>query len=210
MRQRSDRQEAAKIMDTALNRRTFIALTALTAVSALGLPASAAALHYALDAARSNVRFETNFGADKITGDMPVSAADLTLDFANVANCRVSVRLDVSSASASFPFAAQALKGPKVLDAGSHPEITFQSTSVKRNGDGAEIAGNITIRGVTRPIVLDATIYRQKGTAAGNLSHLTIRLVGRVNRSDFGATGWADMVSDEVRLDILARIDQAA
>jgi polyisoprenoid-binding protein YceI len=187
-----------------------LALSLAAATGALVGPAGAAAVHYALDAARSNVRFETDFGADKITGDMPVSAADLTLDFANVANSKVAVQLDVSNASASFPFAAQALKGPKVLDAGSHPQITFQSTSVKRSGDGAKVTGNITIRGVTRPMVLDATIYRQKGTDAGDLSHLTIRLVGSVRRSDFGATGWADMVSDEVRLDILARVDQGA
>jgi polyisoprenoid-binding protein YceI len=188
----------------------FLALSLATATGALVGPAGAAAVHYTLDAARSNVRFETDFGADRITGDMPVSAADLTLDFANVANSKVAVRLDVSNASASFPFAAQALKGPKVLDAGSHPQITFQSTSVKRSGDGAKVTGNITIRGVTRPMVLDATIYRQKGTDAGDLSHLTIRLVGSVRRSDFGATGWADMVSDEVRLDILARVDRGA
>jgi polyisoprenoid-binding protein YceI len=187
-----------------------LALSLAAATGALVGPAGAAAVHYALDAARSNVRFETDFGADKITGDMPVSAADLTLDFANVANSKVAVQLDVSNASASFPFAAQALKGPKVLDAGSHPQITFQSTSVKRSGDGAKVTGNITIRGVTRPMVLDATIYRQKGTDAGDLSHLTIRLVGSVRRSDFGATGWADMVSDEVRLDILARVDRGA
>ncbi len=200
-------------------RRSFIALSALVAGARIldmtaGLsavaPARAAAVHYTLDAARSNVRFETDFGQDKISGDMPVSAADLSLDFANIANCRVSIRLDVSNAQASFPFAAQALKGPKVLDSGKFPDIDFVSTSVNGNGDGARVAGQITIRGVTRPTTLDATIYRQKGTAAGDLSHLTIRLTGRVNRSDFGATGWSDMVSDEVRLDILARIDRGA
>lgn len=200
------------------DRRHLLALAALSAATAvldraaeIGFvtPARAAALHYTLDAARSTVRFETDFGPDRITGNMPVSAADLILDFANVANCRVAVRLDVAAASASFPFAAQALKGPKVLDAASHPEIIFQSTAVTRNGDGARVAGDITIRGVTRPMVLDAAIYRQSGTLAGDLSHLSIRLTGRVRRSDFGATGWADMVDDEVRLDILARVDQA-
>jgi polyisoprenoid-binding protein YceI len=96
------------------------------------------------------------------------------------------------------------------LDAARPPEIVFQSTAVTRNGDGARIAGNITIRGVTRPITLDATIYRQAGTAAGDLSHLSVHLTGRVMRSAFGATGWADMVADEVRLDILARVDRGS
>lgn len=206
-------------MPGTFGRRSFLTLTALAAAArildrsvgvAFAPAAHAAAIHYVLDAARSSVRFETDFGKDRISGDMPVSAADLTLDFADVTNCRVAVRLDVARAGASFPFAAQALKGPKVLDAQSYPEISFVSTAVRRNGDGARVAGDITIRGVTRPVTLDAAIYRQKGTAEGDLSHLTIRLTGRVNRSAFGASGWSDMVSDEVRIDILARIDRAA
>lgn len=205
-------------MNRTLSRRIFLSVAALATGARLlgGMPglALAGAAHatparYTLDAARSLVRFETFFGRDLITGDMPVSAADLTLDFANVANCKVAVRLDVAHASASFPFAAQAMKGPKVLDSASYPEILFQSTSVRRNGDGARVSGDITIRGVTRPVTLDAAFYRQKGTEAGDLSHLTIRLTGLVHRSEFGARGWSDMVADEVRLDILARIDRA-
>lgn len=186
-------------------RRPFLAC-ALAAT--LPLPAMAAARRYTLDAARSNVRFEADFGQDRIDGDIPVSAADLTLDFGNVANSRVDVRLNAAGATASFPFAAQALKGPKVLDVASYPEIAFRSTSVRKNGKGALVSGDITIRGVTRPITFDAAIWRQQGSAEGDLSHLTIRLVGSVKRSAFGAGGWSDMVSDEVRLDILARIDQ--
>ena len=84
--------------------------------------------------------------------------------------------------------------------------ISFKSTSVKADGDGAAVQGNITIRGVTRPAALHAVIFRQQGSADGDLSHLTIHLTGAVARSDFGATGWADMVGDQVRLDIIARI----
>lgn len=169
-------------------------------------PALAAPARYALDEQASTVGFETDFGPDRITGRMPVTRADLTLDFDSVANSRVDVTLDVSRAEASFPFAAQAMKGPKVLDARSFPEITFASTSVRARGDGAEVQGNVTIRGVTRPMTLAAVIWRKQGAAEGDLSHLTIRLTGTVNRSDFGATGWSDLVSDQVRLDILARV----
>ena len=204
-------------MNRTLSRRIFLSFAALGAGArladlaagyAFAGPAHAAPARYALDAARSQVRFETSFGADLITGDMPVKAADLTLDFANVANCRVLVRLDVAHARASFPFAAQAMKGPKVLDSTGFPEIRFQSTAVRRNGDGARISGDMTIKGVTKPVTLDAAFYRQKGTLPGDLDHLSIRLTGLVHRSDYGAIGWSDMVSDEVRLDILARIDR--
>jgi polyisoprenoid-binding protein YceI len=101
------------------------------------------------------------------------------------------------------------MKGPKVLDAETWPEITFLSSAVRGEGDGALVDGALTIRGVTRPVTLNASLYRQRGTAPGDLSQLTIRLTGAVNRSDYGATGWSDMVGDQVRIDILARIRQA-
>ena len=172
----------------------------------LANPLAAAPANYVLQPAASTVGFETDFGKDRITGQMPITQADLTLDFDRVANCKVAVTLDASSAQASFPFAAQAMRRPKRLDTGNHPEISFQSTSTKAAGKGAQVTGTVTIRGVSQPMILNAEIYRQKGAAAGDLSHLTVRLTGAVLRSNFGATGWADMVGDEVRLDILARI----
>ena len=168
--------------------------------------APAAPTSYTIEAEKSKVGFETDFGPDKITGAMPVTRADLVLDFANVANCTVRVSLDISSATASFPFATQALKGPKVLNAKEYPTITFVSTAVRAKGDGAEVTGALTIRGVTKPAVLQAQIYRQDGFQEGDYSHLSILLTGAVSRSAYGASGWADMVGDEVRLRILARI----
>ena len=174
----------------------------------LASPGTAAPAHYTLQPESSTVGFQTAFGVDTITGQMPITSADLTLDFADVAASTINVVLNAAGADASFPFAAQAMKGPKVLDSTGYPEILFKSTSVRRKGDGASVTGDMTIRGVTRPVTLDAAFYRQQGTEAGDLSHLSIRLTGLVHRGDFGASGWSDMVADEVRLDILARIDR--
>ncbi len=182
-------------------------LAALILSLATAPAAPAATIGYRLDPAASTVAFETDFGPDLITGAIPLTLADLRLDFDNVANCTIAVELDVSGATASFPFAAQALKGPKVLDAAAHPKMTFQSTAIARDGDAAKVAGNLTIRGVTRPVTLRAEIFRPQGSAQGDFSRLTVRLSGRVNRSDFGANGWDDMVGDEVRIIITARID---
>lgn len=180
---------------------------ALAAV--LAVPAAAAPVAYVLEPEKSTVGFETDFGPDRITGRMPVASADLMLDFQAVTNSRIAVTLDVAHAEASFPFASQAMRGPKVLDAEAHPTITFRSNRVRADGDGALVDGDITIRGVTRPVTLAARLYRQQGTEAGDLSLLTVSLKGKVRRSDFGATGWSDMVGDEVRLDILARVARA-
>jgi polyisoprenoid-binding protein YceI len=184
-------------------RPTILALVALL----FALPAQAATVAYQLDPAASTVAFETDFGPDIITGSIPLEKADLSLDFDNVRNCTIDVALDVTGAQASFPFAAQALKGPKVLHAKEYPRMTFASTSIKRAGEAADVSGKLTIRGVTKPVTLKAQIFRPKGSAKGDYSHLTVKLTGRVNRSDFGATGWSDMVGDEVRIIITARID---
>jgi len=166
----------------------------------------AAPATYVLETQKSAVGFEADFGSNTITGKMPVTRADLTLDFTALSRSKIAVILDISGAQASFPFATQAMKGPKMLDADRHPEITFVSTSLTGTIDGAEVKGRLTLRGVTHPVVLHAVLYRQQGFAAGDTSHLTILLTGEVLRSAYGATGWADMVGDSVRLRILARI----
>ncbi|MFY8145212.1 MAG: hypothetical protein ACOVME_01310, partial [Rhodobacter sp.] len=71
-------------------------------------PALSAPARYVLEPAESSVAFETDFGPDRITGRMPVTRADLTLDFDQLSNSTVAVTIDVQNAEASFPFAAQA------------------------------------------------------------------------------------------------------
>lgn len=181
----------------------------LAAHLALATAAHAAPVPYALQADASTVGFETDFGPDHITGAMPVKSARLILDFDHVTNSTIDVTLDTAHANASFPFAAQAMKGPKVLDAATFPEMTFRSSAITRDGNGARVDGDLTIRGLTRPVTLSAMIYRQQGTESGDLSHLTVLLKGSLNRSDYGATGWSDMVGDQVRLTITARIAKA-
>lgn len=182
---------------------------AVLALQAPPVPLAAAPQGYALQPEDSTVAFETDFGREQITGSIPLSSADLVIDFDRLANCRIAVTLDVTGARANFPFAAEALKSAAVLDARSHPRMTFTSTGVRASGDGARVSGNLTLRGVTRPVTLDAVIFRQQGTRAGDRSRLTVRLTGKLRRSDFGATGWADQVDDEVRIVITARIRAA-
>jgi polyisoprenoid-binding protein YceI len=188
-------------------RRTALILGLMIA-QLLATPLWAAPQGYSLEPNGTVVGFSTDFGPDEITGQIPISSANLKLDFDNPNKSTIDVSLNVGKANASFPFAAQALKGPKVLDAKGFPEIIFVSSKIQAEGEGARVEGNITIRGVTKPIVMFAQFWQQSGQEVGDLSRLKIRLTGAVMRSDFGATGWADMVGDEVRLDILVLIER--
>ena len=190
--------------------KVALPVTLVFAVLLSTLAAWAAPREYRLDPSGSSVAFTWQFGPDTFRGRMGIARADLTIDFDNVANSRVSVAVDASQADAGFPFATDAMRGPRVLDTGTHPMITFQSRSVSRTGPGtARILGDFTVRGVTRPGELTAQIFRAAGSDPGDLTNLTIRLTGSLNRSDFGATGWSDLVGDPVGLDITAMISEA-
>ena len=176
------------------------------AVAGAGLAAPVA---YRLDPERSRVGFAVRFGPDRITGEIPVRSADIRVDLRNAAGNRVEVVLDASRAQASFPFATQAMRGPKILDAGRFPTMTFRSTGIRlRSRESAEIAGELTLRGQTRPVTLSAQLFRQRGTEAGDLSRLLLRVRGRIRRSAWGATGWGDMVGDEIDLDMTIRMER--
>lgn len=182
----------------------FLALFALASPDA-----NAAPVRYDLERDRSSVAFSVDFGPDRITGTLPVKRTEILLDFDAPPNSRVSVTLDTRGAQASFPFATQALRGPKVLASDSFPELVFATTELRADGRRARVAGDLTIRGVTRPVTLDAQIFRQQGAASGDLSRLAVHLSGEVQRSAFGADGWPDMVGDRVTLDIRVRIRRA-
>jgi polyisoprenoid-binding protein YceI len=164
---------------------------------------------YEVVAAESEVNFSWDFGQDEIRGTMPVARADLAIDFGDLAASTVDVAVDVRGAEAGFDFATQGMLGPTVLDAANWPLIEFRSADVRRTGPGkADLHGEITVRGVTRPMVFAAEIYRAQGSAEGDFSTLVVLLTGALSRSAFGADGWADMAGDEVRLRIRATLEE--
>lgn len=171
--------------------------------------AQAGPIDYLLDPEGSKVGFEVAFNQGTVRGTMPVAAAEVTLDFDTAARSHARVIVNAAAASANVPFAIQAMKSQGVLDTARFPEITFDSTGFRRSGDTAEVTGNLTIRDVTRPVTLAARIFRPKGTDQGYRDALAVQLTGTVLRSDFGATGFADLVGDSVTLKILARIVRA-
>ena len=171
----------------------------------------AAPVAYTLQADQSEVGFVYTLTGAQNRGSMPVRTADITIDVTQFANSSVDVTLDVRQARTGLVFATEALKAPSVLNAQNHPTIRFQSTAIRPNDPrnlsaGGKIDGNLTIRGVTRPVTLNAAVFRQQGTAEGDLTQLSFRISGSVQRSAFGAAGYNDIVSDEIQLDIAARV----
>lgn len=183
-----------------------IALALCLIATQIATQAAAAPEAYRLDTARSSVGFTYTLGPAETAGTMPVRSAEMWIDLANPSASRVTVTLDASRARAGVFFATEAMRGPQVLDTARHPSITFRSTRITGTLQAARVEGLVTLRGTTRPITLDAGLYRQRGTDVDDLDHLTVLLTGQIDRHDFGASGFAELVGPLIDLRIMARI----
>jgi polyisoprenoid-binding protein YceI len=186
-----------------------IRIAFITFLSILGAALAAAPATFLLDQDNSVVGFTYSFGGQPTNGTMPVESAQLSIDLDNVAASEVAVILRADQARAGFAFATQVMKGEKVLDTPNHPTLSFQSTRIRGDLNGAKITGNLTIRGVTREVTMDGQLFRQRGTEAGERNALSILLTTQINRQDFGADGWQSYVGDLIDIRILARINRA-
>ena len=102
------------------------------------------------------------------------------------------------------------LKAADFFDAAQFPTATFASTGVTAAGEGKlKVAGDLTIPGVTRPVVMDVVINKvgthpmTQANAAGFDASFVIK------RSEYGVGGYAPAVGDEVRIEITVEAQQA-
>ena len=133
----------------------------------------------------------------------------------DLANGQFSATIETSSVDTANEQRDNHLRSGDFFEAENHPEITFNSTAIKRLADDKLVVnGDLTIRGVTKTIALDVT---ETGTGVdpwGNL-RIGIQAVGSVNRKDFGLT-WNQaleaggvLVGDKVQLVIEAQAVKA-
>ncbi|MEM6389807.1 MAG: YceI family protein [Pseudomonadota bacterium] len=206
LRNRTDRTVGATLL--LMRKLSATALIPIMLATALTSAAWAEPARYLLDAPRSQVGFTYYFGTSSDDGTMPLASADLVIDLDNLSASQIDVAVDASGARTGFFLATQALRGAQVLDTDRHPLIRFRSERVRAVGTRVDIEGSFTIRGVTRPGQLTAQLFQQPGNLDAPGRDLSLLLTGAVNRSEFGADGFAGQVGDRVDLRILARISR--
>jgi polyisoprenoid-binding protein YceI len=97
------------------------------------------------------------------------------------------------------------LLSPDFFDAARHPELEFESTEIRREGDEVTVRGDLTLKGTTRPVELRGTIAGPIEDPYGG-SRIGLTLGGTVDRTEFGIDWNADlpsggrMLSDDVEL----------
>jgi polyisoprenoid-binding protein YceI len=125
-----------------------------------------------------------------------------TEDFSDA---KITFECDVDSVYTNISDRDAHLKSPDFFSAAEYPKITYSSTSIEKDGEDYIVTGDLTIRGITRPIVLDGSYNGNDVDMYGNTKH-GFELSGKVNRADYGLTFNAlsgkgnAMVGDEIKL----------
>jgi polyisoprenoid-binding protein YceI len=100
-------------------------------------------------------------------------------------NATIDGTVDVSSITTFDETRDGHLQAPDFFDTQRYPELRFESTSVERRGDELVVEGNLTIKGITKPVQLTGTYEGAAADPWGN-ERIGLELVGTVDRTDFG------------------------
>ena len=179
----------------------MIRLASLTTIATLlAAPALAAPEKYVLDSSHSQIVFSyDHLGYSTGTGMFSGFAGEISFDAADPAASTVSVSFPVKSMLTGWQGRFDHLMSPDFFAATEDEMVSFTSTSVEVTGEKtAKITGDLTLNGVTKPVVLDAVLnqigdHPMEGKPWAGFSATTTLL-----RSDYGLGMFAPFVSDNV------------
>ncbi|MGN6509279.1 MAG: YceI family protein [Chitinophaga sp.] len=160
-----------------------------------------------IDPTHSEIEFKVkHLMITNVTGHFAEYDATLEANAEDFSDAKISFEANVNSVSTKNAQRDEHLKGEDFFDAANYPKLSFTSTSVKKKDEeNFVLNGDLTIRGVTKPVQLNVdyngiTVDPWGQTKAG------FELSGKINRKDFGLSWSATteagglVVSDEVRL----------
>ncbi len=183
-------------------------LSSLFLAAALAIaPLSAGAAPYVLDKSHAHVTFSVgHLGFSTVHGQFRSFDANIDFDPGNVEATKVNFEIDAASVDTFWEARDNHIRGKDFFDAKNHPKIMFSTTSVTPTGaETADVTGDLTIRGVTKPITLNAVLnklgpspFNPNQTIAG------FTITGEIDRTEFGVTYAAPAVSAivPIRLDL--------
>jgi polyisoprenoid-binding protein YceI len=135
---------------------------------------------WTLDPVHSTIGFELPYLAGTFRGHFTDVDAQLTAE-------SLSGSARVASVDVKDENLAAHLQSPEFFDAERHPELSFASKSIQRSGDELTVAGELTIRGTTKPVELVGRIADPMTDAFGN-ERTNVQLETTVDRTEFGLT----------------------
>ena len=183
------------------------------AVAVVALPALAfAADTWNIDPAHTQTGFSVkHFMISNVRGDFDKTEGKVVIDDADLTKSTVEATIDVTTISTRDAKRDGHLKSPEFFDVAKFPTMTFKSTKVEKAGEGLKVTGDLTMRGVTKPVVLDVTGPSKEIKDPYGLSRRALTATGKLNRKDFGVSYGPDsVVSDMVAITIEAEVVKAA
>lgn len=171
--------------------------------------AQAATETYTIDSVHSQVLFFIDHaGFSTSEGEFHAINGQVVFDNADWSRCSVSVQIETDSLDMDDAEWNTAVKAKNFFNVAQYPTMTFRSTQVEKTGDGAgKVHGNLTLLGVTKPVVIDFRFNKAAFFAAQNRYKSGFSGTTRIKRSDFGMTALLNIgIGDEVdiRLEIEA------
>ena len=178
---------------------------------AVPVPASAAGVvlvapdttKWRIDVAHSELTFRVRHLVSRVNGTFREWSGTLTGDPADWSReGSVDVTIQTASIDTRSERRDTHLRSPDFFDAANHPTITFRSRAVRMEGPRLTIDGELTMRGVTKPVTLTGEVLGVSDTRAGFSARTTI------NRLDFGVSynrgveGGGVLLGDEVTIDL--------
>jgi polyisoprenoid-binding protein YceI len=181
-------------------RRIVLAAAAASAFTGWGSPSKAA--DYKIDPTHTHVLFLVDhLGFSKMVGLFTDMAGTFSFDPANVSASKLAVSIKTASIQTQFTPRDNDLKGADWFNVTEFPDMKFVGTGfAKKDDHTGTITGNLTLRGVTKPVALDVTFNKagvrptDKAEAAGFSAR------GSLKRSDFGMKTFLPYIGDEVDL----------
>lgn len=176
--------------------------------SAPAAPARAGTADWQIDRTHSELTFRVRHLVSRVHGTFGEWSGSLAADPANLAGGSVSVAIKTASINTNNERRDNHLRATDFFDAATHPEITFRSTRVETSGENLRVHGNLTMRGVTKPVVLEG---RYLGTARDGQGRqrMGFEAETKINRHDFGVSwnnaieGGGLVLGDEVTIGIV-------
>jgi polyisoprenoid-binding protein YceI len=181
-----------------MKKSVIAAALAFLAASAFAAPET-----FNIDTAHTAPRFEySHFGYSNQLHSFDRTSGKIVLD-REAKTGSVDVTIDAKSVNTGYALLNEHIQDEDFFDTAKYPTITFKSTKVKFKGERpVAVEGNLTIKGVTRPVVLTVTSFQAMLHPMLKKDAIGANAVTRIKRSEFNMGKYAPNVSDDVTLSI--------
>jgi polyisoprenoid-binding protein YceI len=181
-------------------RRLALTLGALALATPLTLAQTS---NWAPDKAHSSVDFTIlHLSLSNVRGHFGNVAGTVSWNDADITKSTINITVDVTTVDTGVGARDNDLKSPNFFDVAQFPTATFVSTSISKTSSGLAISGNLTLHGVTKPVVLQTSSPKGPITGMDKKPHCGFSGTTTIKRTDFGigAKVPAAVVGDDVAL----------